>query len=157
MFFLDSSVVPPMNMLMLFKVQEKAPKDDGSMDGWVHHLGFTAFVASQYPPWPVAFYLMIIAWSITILTGMYQYLNVECLSHVLFGDGLIPFPRGVQDDCVSENQMYGDMPWIEQDTENKTQNNVPVVHVRENYSFLLLLGFICWALVLVCLQYIRVL
>lgn len=88
---------------------------------------------------------------------MYQYLNVECLSHVLFGDGLIPFPRGVQDDCVSENQMYGDMPWIEQDTENKTQNNVPVVHVRENYSFLLLLGFICWALVLVCLQYIRVL
>ena len=50
MFFLGSSVVPPMNMLMLFKVQEKAPKDDGSMDGWVHHLGFTAFVASQYPP-----------------------------------------------------------------------------------------------------------
>lgn len=56
-----------------------------------------------------------------------------------------------QDDCVSENQMYVDMPWIEQDTEHKTQNNIPVVHVRENYSFLLLPGFICWALVLVML------
>ena len=108
-----------------------------------NHLGCTASVASKYPPWQ--FYLIIIA-QLTLLKGIVLVSEFSMFESRSFWRWAKSVSQVFQDDCVSENEMYVDMPWIEQDTENKIHNNIPVVHVRRNHDFLLLLGFICWAL-----------